>query len=39
VVGIIALAFLMSFAGGDVNLTTVILKKILFFTGAILVGK
>ncbi len=38
VVGIIALAFLMSFAGGDVNLTTVILKKILFFAGAVLVG-
>ncbi|USK72520.1 cation:proton antiporter [Peribacillus asahii] len=38
VVVIIALAFLMSFAGGDVNLTTVILKKILFFAGAILVG-
>nr|WP_199426990.1 cation:proton antiporter [Anoxybacillus caldiproteolyticus] len=37
VVGIIALAFLMSFAGGDVNLTTVILKKILFFAGAVLV--
>ncbi|SFE79636.1 sodium/proton-potassium antiporter GerN, CPA2 family [Bacillus sp. OV194] len=38
VVVIIALAFLMSFAGGDVNLTTVILKKLLFFAGAILVG-
>ncbi|PLT29721.1 cation:proton antiporter [Peribacillus deserti] len=38
VVVIIALAFLMSFAGGDVNLTTVILKKVLFFAGAILVG-
>ncbi|ABO66967.1 Na+/H+ antiporter NapA-like protein [Geobacillus thermodenitrificans NG80-2] len=38
VVGIIALAFLMSFAGEDVNLTTVILKKVLFFAGAILVG-
>lgn len=38
VVVIIALAFLMSFAGGDVNLTTVILKKILFFVTAILVG-
>lgn len=35
---IIALAFLMSFAGGDVNLTMVILKKVLFFAGAILVG-
>lgn len=38
VVVIIALAFLMSFAGGDVNLTTVILKKVLFFAGAILIG-
>lgn len=38
VVVIIALAFLMSFAGGDVNLTTVIIKKVLFFAGAILVG-
>lgn len=38
VVVIIALAFLMSFAGGDVNLTTVILKKVLFFAGAIIVG-
>ena len=38
VVVIIALAFLMSFAGGDVNLTMVILKKVLFFAGAILVG-
>lgn len=38
VVVIIALAFLMSFAGGDVNLTMVVLKKVLFFAGAILVG-
>lgn len=38
IVVIIALAFLMSFAGGEVNLTTVILKKVLFFAGAILVG-
>jgi len=38
VVVIIALAFLMSFAGGDVNLTTMVLKKVLFFAGAILVG-
>ncbi|WP_053368144.1 cation:proton antiporter [Bacillus sp. FJAT-27245] len=38
VVVIIALAFLMSFAGGDVNLTAVVLKKIAFFAGAILVG-
>lgn len=38
VVVIIALAFLMSFAGGDVNLTMVILKKVAFFVGAILFG-
>lgn len=38
VVVIIALAFLMSFAGGDVNLSMVILKKVLFFAGAIFVG-
>ncbi|PLS15827.1 sodium:proton antiporter [Bacillus sp. M6-12] len=38
VVVIIALAFLMSFAGGDVSLTTVLLKKVLFFAGAILIG-
>jgi monovalent cation:proton antiporter-2 (CPA2) family protein len=38
VVVIIALAFLMSFAGGDVDLTVVILKKVLFFAGALLVG-
>jgi monovalent cation:proton antiporter-2 (CPA2) family protein len=38
VVVIIALAFLMSFAGGDVNLTTLILKKVIFFAGAILIG-
>ncbi|PLT29722.1 cation:proton antiporter [Peribacillus deserti] len=38
VVVIVALAFLMSFAGGDVNLTAVILKKAAFFAGAILVG-
>lgn len=38
VVVIIALAFLMSFMGGDVHLTTVILKKVVFFIGAILVG-
>lgn len=38
VVVIIALAFLMSFAGGDVQLTTVILKKVIFFAAAILVG-
>lgn len=35
---IIALAFLMSFVGGDINLTTVILKKVVFFAGAILLG-
>ena len=38
VVVIIALAFLMSFAGGEVNLGIVILKKVLFFVGALLVG-
>jgi monovalent cation:proton antiporter-2 (CPA2) family protein len=38
VVVIIALAFLMSFAGGDVHLTTVILKKVVFFAAAILIG-
>lgn len=35
---IIALAFLMSMAGGDVNLSLVIIKKVLFFGGAILVA-
>lgn len=35
---ILALAFLMSLAGGDVNLTKVILKKVLFFVLAIVVG-
>lgn len=38
IVVVIALAFLMSFSGGDVHLTTIILKKVLFFGGAILVG-
>ncbi|MFJ7977166.1 cation:proton antiporter [Peribacillus sp. NPDC096379] len=38
VVVIIALAFLMSFAGGEVDLSIVILKKVLFFAGAILVA-
>lgn len=38
VVVIIALAFLMSFAGGEVNLTTVVLKKVIFFAAAIFVG-
>jgi monovalent cation:proton antiporter-2 (CPA2) family protein len=35
---IIALAFLMSFIGRDVNLTTEILKKVMFFVGTILVS-
>ncbi|EIJ78355.1 Na(+)/H(+)-K(+) antiporter [Bacillus methanolicus PB1] len=35
---IIALAFLMSLAGEDVNLGTVVLKKLFFFAGAILIG-
>lgn len=35
---ILALAFLMSLVGGDVNLTKVILKKIIFFVCAIVVG-
>ncbi|GGI17613.1 cation:proton antiporter [Gottfriedia solisilvae] len=35
---ILALAFLMSLAGGDVNLTKVILKKVIFFVCAIVVG-
>ncbi|KAB2338213.1 cation:proton antiporter [Cytobacillus depressus] len=38
VVVILALAFLMSLSGGDVNLGLVVLKKVLFFAGAILVG-
>lgn len=38
VVVIIALAFLMSMAGGDVHLGTMILKKVIFFAGAILIG-
>lgn len=38
VVVIIALAFLMSFAGGEVSLGIIILKKVLFFAGALLVG-
>lgn len=36
VVVIIALAFLMSMAGGEINLSMVIVKKILFFAGALL---
>lgn len=35
---IIALAFVMSLAGGDVNLGMVVLKKIAFFVVAILLG-
>lgn len=35
---IIALAFLMSLTGGDVNLGTIILKKLIFFISAIIVG-
>ncbi|MFP5115137.1 cation:proton antiporter [Bacillaceae bacterium C204] len=38
VVVIIALAFLMSMAGGEVNLSMMIMKKVLFFIGAILVA-
>lgn len=38
VVVIVALAFLMSLAGGDINLGMVILKKVLFFVGVIFVG-
>lgn len=35
---ILGLAFLMSMAGGDVNLGMVVIKKVLFFGGAILVA-
>ncbi|MEH6955679.1 cation:proton antiporter [Neobacillus drentensis] len=35
---IVALAFSMSMAGGEVNLSMIIVKKGLFFTGAILVA-
>lgn len=35
---IVALAFVMSFAGGDVNLTMVILKKVAFFAIALLLS-
>ncbi|TCP18997.1 sodium/proton-potassium antiporter GerN (CPA2 family) [Scopulibacillus darangshiensis] len=38
IIVILALAFLMSMAGGDVNLGVVVLKKVLFFAGAIIVG-
>ncbi len=36
IVVIIALAFLMSMAGGEVNLTLVLLNKVLFFVAAII---
>src|SRR3954464_920856 len=36
VVVIVALAFLMSMPGGEVNLSMILLKKVLFFGGAIL---
>ena len=39
VVVIIALAFLMSMAGGDVNLSMIIMKKVLFFGVAILAAR
>lgn len=35
---IIILAFVMSLTGGDVNLGWIILKKVLFFAGALVVG-
>jgi monovalent cation:proton antiporter-2 (CPA2) family protein len=38
IVVILALAFLMSFSGSDVSLGMTVLKKVLFFAGAILVG-
>lgn len=38
VVVIVALAFFMSLAGEDVSLGTVVLKKVFFFAGAILIG-
>ncbi|MGJ7919141.1 cation:proton antiporter [Neobacillus sp. LXY-4] len=38
VVVILALAFLMSFAGSDVHLGLIVLKKFLFFTGAFLLS-
>ncbi|XJZ28017.1 cation:proton antiporter [Bacillota bacterium Lsc_1132] len=38
VVVIIALAFLMSFAGEDVLLGTIVFKKLVFFIAAILIG-
>lgn len=38
IVVIIALAFLMSFAGGEANLGIIVAKKLLFFVAAILIG-
>ncbi|WP_199615019.1 cation:proton antiporter [Paenibacillus alkalitolerans] len=38
IVVIIALAFIMSFAGGEVNLGIVVLKKVVFFAVAILLA-
>lgn len=38
VVVMIILAFLMSFSGGEVSLISVIWKKVIFFTGAILIA-
>lgn len=38
IVVIVALAFLMSFSGGDVHLGTVIAKKLVFFIAVILIG-
>ncbi|MCP8969446.1 cation:proton antiporter [Ectobacillus ponti] len=35
---ILALAFVMSLAGGDVNLGMVVLKKVIFFAGIILIS-
>ncbi|UQD52240.1 sodium:proton antiporter [Bacillus methanolicus] len=35
---IVALAFLMSLTGGNINIGTVVLKKMLFFAAAILIG-
>lgn len=35
---IVALAFVMSFAGSDVHLGTIVLKKVVFFAAAILIG-
>ncbi|MEH7333468.1 cation:proton antiporter [Neobacillus drentensis] len=35
---ILALAFLMSMAGGEVNLSMIVLKKVIFFGGAILIA-